>query len=207
MPNRLSQTKNHTNTNARAVLTVLDATSRTVYYRMYCKTVIAVKGISYLPAVSKFAKGYTPWNKGMVTDPVQRFWSKVNKTESCWEWIASKASGGYGMFAINHDKLVRAHVFAYQTMVGEIPEGLVLDHLCRNRICVNPAHLEPVTRRENVLRGETLPAKNLQKTHCPNGHLLAGENLSPAHLKRGGRTCRICLNQREMGYRQKRKGV
>ena len=86
----------------------------------------------------------------------ERFWPKVDKTETCWIWIGAIGTGGYGNFWVGPDRLsdrMRAHRFAYESMVGPIPEGLDLDHLCRNRACVNPAHLEPVTRRVNLRRG------------------------------------------------------
>jgi len=87
---------------------------------------------------------------------MERFWSKVEKTVSCWLWTASTRRG-YGQFVINN-KPTPAHRFAYEQLVGDIPRGLQLDHLCRVRNCVNPEHLEPVTSRENILRGEGICA-------------------------------------------------
>lgn len=83
---------------------------------------------------------------------IDRFWSKVNKTDSCWIWTATLYDSGYGRFRYNN-KWNKAHRIAYNFLVGEIPEGLELDHLCRVRCCVNPDHLEPVTHRENMVRG------------------------------------------------------
>jgi len=82
-----------------------------------------------------------------------RFWSKVNKTNTCWLWEGTVENTGYGSFAVSHTKGVLAHRLAYELSVGEIPSGLTLDHLCRVRNCVNPDHLEPVTCAENIRRG------------------------------------------------------
>ena len=83
---------------------------------------------------------------------MNRFWSKVAKSEGCWNWTSTTNGRGYGTFRVGRVK-VYAHRFAYETTVGPIKEGLVVDHLCRNPRCVNPAHLEPVTHLENVRRG------------------------------------------------------
>src|ERR1035437_6508103 len=92
--------------------------------------------------------------------PEERFWFYVNKDGpgGCWLWTASTACG-YGQIKVGK-KVVRVHRFAYQLLVGDIPDGLQLDHLCRVLICCNPAHLEPVTNRENVLRGLTARGKS-----------------------------------------------
>jgi len=80
----------------------------------------------------------------------ERFDSKIEKTDGCWIWRGSITRYGYGQFAVTAHKTARAHRFAYELWVGSIPSGLVLDHLCRNRACVHPDHLEPVTHRENL---------------------------------------------------------
>ena len=108
-----------------------------------------------------------------------RFWSKVNRDGPvpeyrpslgpCWLWTAGCMRGGYGHFwtgATHHG----AHRFAYELLVGSIPDRLTLDHLCRNRACVNPHHLEAVSDRTNILRGQGQSARNALKTHCPQGH-------------------------------------
>jgi hypothetical protein len=134
----------------------------------------------------------------------QRFWAKVNKDGPvpkhpelgpCWVWGAA-LERGYGAFGIGKRKVV-AHRFAYELLVGAIPRSLTLDHLCRVRCCVNPAHLEPVTSVENVRRGESVSALNAVKTHCLRGHEFTVEN---TRIEPGGRRrCRAChrIQQRE----------
>lgn len=124
---------------------------------------------------------------------LSRFWSKVNKTNSCWVWTAGLNSNngkGYGQFYLNGKK-VKSHRLSYEITIGKIPDGMVLDHLCRNRQCVNPDHLEPVTNRENVLRGDTHSSgHNRAKTHCPSGHEYSEENTRLS--KSGYRKCKTC---------------
>jgi hypothetical protein len=125
-----------------------------------------------------------------------RFWRKVKtpETESdCWEWIASRHKSGYGKYSVSRSRWTGAHIVSYTTLVGDVPCGLELDHLCRVRHCVNPSHLEPVTRRENLLRGDTFVARNILRTHCPHGHPYLGENL---FMKNGTRQCRECSRER-----------
>ena len=129
-----------------------------------------------------------------------RFWSKVKKTKSCWYWLAGKTSKGYGDFWLNR-KHKLAHRFSYEQLVGEIPQGLTLDHLCRNRGCVNPNHLEPVTKGENVLRGVGITANNVKKTHCPQGHEYSGKNL---YIQPDGRrVCKECNRNKAKRWYQK----
>jgi hypothetical protein len=137
------------------------------------------------------------WFFGNQESTIERFWNKVLFTSDCWEWQGSVKKSGYGRFHLTHSLAVRAHRFAYQLMVGEIPKGLVLDHLCRNRSCVNPNHLEIVTIGENVLRGDTFSAKNKKKTHCSNGHPLTENNLYKQN--NNWRICIICLRNRARG--------
>ena len=105
-------------------------------------------------------------------DVERRFWGKVAKTDECWNWTAA-TTYGYGVMGFHESgkhRTVRAHRVSYELLIGPIPEDLVIDHLCRNRACVNPDHMELVTIGTNVLRGEGLTAKYAQATHCDNGH-------------------------------------
>lgn len=126
-----------------------------------------------------------------------RFWVKVHELDNgCWEWRGAKSNRGYGNFNYA-GKTQHSHRLAYQTLVGPVDLGLELDHLCRNRACVNPAHLEAVTGRVNNLRGTSLAAQRSRRTHCPKGHALTGSNLDPAELRRGGnRSCYTCALER-----------
>ena len=119
--------------------------------------------------------------------------------DECWLW-PWKLSNGYGYIKIG-GKTMNAHRAAYELLVGPVPDDLVVDHLCRVRNCVNPAHLEPVTARENVLRGASFAAKNATKTHCQNGHeLTPGNTRIDRH---GHRKCRACMLERTREWRQR----
>ena len=127
-----------------------------------------------------------------------RFWAKVSPdTETgCWRWTAAIVNG-YGRFNPRGQGTWLAHRAAYIALVGPVPGGLPLDHLCRNRACVNPAHLEPVTNAENILRGEGYSAINARVTHCPKGHPLFGDNLWVRKRTWGDqRECRQCHRNR-----------
>jgi hypothetical protein len=122
----------------------------------------------------------------------ERFWSLVDRRgdAECWPWKGGTKQG-YGQIMVAR-KAKRAHRVAYELTVGPIPEGLTLDHLCRNRACCNPKHLEPVTNRENVLRGVGPSAEAARKTHCPQGHEYTPENV----YQRPGKPDRSCLTCR-----------
>lgn len=124
-----------------------------------------------------------------------RLWEKVpsRPTEGCWLWIGCPKPNGYGVLRVG-GKNVYAHRLSYELLVGPIPDGLTIDHLCGVRNCVNPAHLEPVTRGENCLRGGSPLAQNARKTHCKHGHEFTVENTS---LVKNGRQCRTCLKEKD----------
>jgi hypothetical protein len=132
--------------------------------------------------------------------PEGRFWAKVQKTETCWVWTASINTYGYGIFAVTDSPVTNsagyayAHRYAYTLLVGPIPEGKQLDHLCRVRHCVRPSHLEPVTVRQNLMRGQTHAAHNAAKTHCPKGHPYDAANTW--RDGKGKRVCLICKRKR-----------
>lgn len=123
------------------------------------------------------------------------FWTKVDAEDgaACWKWKGPLSRLGYAKFWSRYGgrhKSWLAHRLAYEWCVGPIPEKMTLDHLCRVRHCVNPAHLEPVTHRENVLRGEGVAAKQARQTHCVRGHELSGDNVRYWKRKRYCRACR-----------------
>ena len=121
--------------------------------------------------------------------PEDRFWEKVNKTDTCWLWTAYVDPEGYGRFKYGLHQ--NAHRVAYEWIIGPIPPGLQIDHLCRVRNCVNPSHMEPVTLVENVMRSPIHSSLiNAAKTHCPKGHPYSAENTRRG--ARGGRKCREC---------------
>ena len=145
---------------------------------------------------------------------LDRFWAKVEKSPSpdgCWTWVGRVNNQGYGSISTmgRAASPILVHRFAYELLVGPIPEKMELDHLCRNRRCVNPAHLEVVTRSENCSRGDSGLAWALiqrKKTHCPQGHPY--DLFNTYYDKNGGRQCRICRRERDkLSKRRQRAGL
>lgn len=115
----------------------------------------------------------------------------------CWIWIgADNGESGYGKVSRPGSAIDSyTHRVEYELSGRKIPPGLELDHLCQTPQCCNPEHLEPVTRRVNCLRGNSLAAKNARKTHCVNGHELVAGNLSEHARRRGWRRCLACKRE------------
>lgn len=138
-------------------------------------------------AVQRFERLYTP-----------------EPNSGCWLWTGGTTTAGYGIF-LKDGKSTTAHRASYELFVGEIPEGFDVDHLCRVRCCVNPDHLEAVTRKENLIRSpNTFSSIHSKKTHCPRGHPYEGDNLylNPAN---GDRQCVTCRTFH--GKNRTRKGI
>lgn len=132
--------------------------------------------------------------------PTMRFWSSVVQLDECWDWAGTKLKSGYGAF-YNGERTVTAHRWAYEYIRAEIPEGLHLDHLCRNRACVNPWHLDPVPPVVNVRRGRAGEVQR-QKTHCPQGHEYTESN---TYRSGGRRFCKTCRAAHIAKYQAKQR--
>lgn len=155
-----------------------------------------------LAIAKRRANGVKPRIVQSVDD---RFFSKVRMTDGCWVWTAGRSTNqfGHGVFSVGRGVSKGAHRFMYEQVVGPIPEGCVLDHLCRNTSCVRPDHLEPVPQRVNLHRGTSPVAINAAKTECKRGHPLSGDNLIVT--KTGCRQCRECRRTKDRLRRAARK--
>lgn len=144
------------------------------------------------------------WQQSVSEKDRARFWSKVSKTDGCWNWLGTKNTDGYGYFWLM-GRHHRAHRISYFLAFGNLPE-LSLDHLCDNPPCVNPEHLKPVPIRDNILRGNGIAARCARKTHCNHGHLLSGANLK-MRPDRGGlqRECQACQKIWQKKYRDRKR--
>lgn len=139
---------------------------------------------------------------------LERFWSKVEKTSTCWIWHGARMKTyGHALFKPDGQNNVGAYRYSYELHRGPIAEDLVVDHLCRVPWCVNPDHLELVSSGTNVLRGIGPGAINKRKTHCIRGHEFAGDNLRIT--PQGGRICRECERAkiRKQRAEGKRRGI
>lgn len=159
-----------------------------------CGRTIYARGICSMHYQRGRLSGTLPMSPIRSLTDEQRFWYYTPKRGGygCWNWEGPiNSTTGYGSLRLVEKRSVTAHRFSYELLVGPIPEGLVTDHLCRNRQCVNPAHLEPVTLGTNTLRGIGPSATNARKTHCSEGHPFAGDNLV---MYKNCRMCRTCKN-------------
>lgn len=144
-------------------------------------------------------------SRSPMCSPQCRFVAKarIYSPDECWEWTGAQDSNGYGHMR-DGARTVKAHRFSYETAVGPIPGGLEIDHLCRNRLCVNPDHLEPVTDRENWIRGNQPGAIVVRSGVCQKGHSMEDAIIRP----NGHRRCRTCRNEwKREAYRQEKTNV
>ncbi len=132
----------------------------------------------------------------MTTEQEERFWAKVDvhQPAGCWEWIGAHDQKGYGMFKIGQS-MYRAHRVSSRELIGIAPVDLEADHLCRNTRCVNPDHIQFVTRSENIRTSYSASGLNGRKTHCIHGHEFTAENTG-IELPTGKRWCRTCKRSR-----------
>ena len=133
---------------------------------------------------------------------------RIIRSKGCWKWKGTISKFGYSTFKFK-GKLYKVHRALYELEVRKVPKGKVLDNLCRNRACVSPSHLEEVTTRENVLRGNGHTALNARKTHCNHGHPLTKENIYDYRGMKGkegwGRKCITCIRARGKEWIERKK--
>ncbi len=168
--------------------------NRPLRARGYCATHYAV-----------FMRRGTPHAPPRAVRPVeQRAWAKVQMRDGCWEWRGAVRTSGYGSIVLSPQhsrRIAMAHRVIYESLLGPIPAGLTIDHLCMNTQCVRPDHMEPVTNEVNIMRGMGWGARNARKTHCVRGHALTPDNCSKH--KPDVRECRICRNARNRNKRER----
>lgn len=169
-----------------------------------CHNPAATRGLcnSHYKRLRKYGD---PYGKPNRLKPDERFAASTHKTDSCWEWTGTIYQNGYGRFMVKKQQFL-AHRVAYEKAYGEIPDGLVIDHLCRNRKCVNPDHLEAVTNEENLFRGSGYRIMNGMDDSCIHGHKYTPEN---TYWEPNGRSvrCRTCASQRDTNRPRPRKSA
>lgn len=139
----------------------------------------------------------------MTRRQFMRFIESIDFGEKCWKW-QGRTNCGYGVFSIGY-KNHYAHRLMYAMRIGTIQEGKVIDHICRNRACVNPNHLEVVTHQVNILRGEGPTANNARKTHCKHGHAFAHDNLWISYNNNGSKRKRWCRTCQRASWKRKQQ--
>lgn len=167
--------------------------------KMTGKEIAKIYGISVSP-IFKIIKefGIVRGNQ-VIRDSKEYILSRIKVDENgCWNYPYSLQTNGYARIQGEY-----AHRASYEIFKSRIPEGLTIDHLCKNKICVNPQHMEAVTAVENTMRSSAIPATNARKTHCMRGHPFSGNNLL---VYAGKRQCRICLNRAQLIRYYKRMG-
>lgn len=132
------------------------------------------------------------------------FVERVDASGDCWLWLGLQNAGGYGSYQVQGHRM--AHRFLWTRLVGPIPEGMTLDHLCRVRLCVNPDHLEVVTMAENIRRGFAPPSLNARRTHCVHGHEFTVENTYWYNNYRSCRTCKVRLRSEHLARKSEASG-
>jgi hypothetical protein len=143
----------------------------------------------------KWRKYGDPLGEAVRATLADRFWSKVNRTDSCWLWTSALDNAGYGVFSIGNSKTERAHRLTWEWANGRRPlDGMHLDHLCRVTACCNPDHLEEVTPRENSVRGEGRAGTYSRTNTCERGHSMKDAYVRP---DTGARMCRECSSIRK----------
>lgn len=153
----------------------------------------SVRGMVYMATTSIAPHKTWRTNCDCGEDHQSLIKERVRETGKCWEWTGRLGRESYG--SIEHYGRWAAHRLSYVAFHGPIPDGLTIDHLCRNRSCVNPDHLEAVTSRTNTLRSDqTRAGINIRRTHCPSGHPYSGSNLRLSAT--GARLCRACIATR-----------
>ena len=143
-----------------------------------------------------------------MTTVGERFWAKVDATGICWDWTGSRSAKGYGNFNINRERgCVRPHRVVFELLgLPPVPADMTVDHLCRNKACVNPDHLEIVTAGENTLRGGAMSARYARRSQCINGHDYTPENTRYWGTGRE-RYCLTCQAMRREERRQRKSGA
>lgn len=138
----------------------------------------------------------------------ERLVSRITENNECWEWVSPITKNGYGVLSVEN-KVQLAHRVSYEAYKGTIPKGLQIDHLCRNRCCINPEHLEAVTAKENTKRGDSGKARGAQmraKTHCPKGHEYNEQNTS-VYVQRGKYKTRRCKKCHALAEKERRQNA